>query len=247
MRSDEPSTSLTSDPASAGFFFACTTVTHLRPLRLTLTTPPDSLPVTLDEIKSQLNLDDAQTDDDPLISGFIRSAVGQAESFTGRVLITQTWTAFWDGWPRVASDFEPLGEGWHIGPETLLDSPGRQLLLPKPRLQSVVHVKTFDDSDVATVFAASNYFVDTASEPGRLVLRKSVSAPTITRTANGLEIQFKAGYGDNPGDVEQGIRDGILQLVAFMYENRGDCPPEKQAIMGSGAGAMWQPYAIMRL
>ena len=217
------------------------------PLRLTLTTPAASLPVTLDEVKHQLNIEDSDTDRDALISGFMRSATSQAEAYTGRVLITQTWTAFWDAWPTMPRDDEPLGEGWHIGPETLLDSPGRELFLPKPPLQSVVHVKTWDDNDASTTFAASNYFVDTASVPGRIVLRKSVSAPTITRTANGLEIQFVAGYGDNLADVEQSIRDGILAMVAFMYENRGDCPPEKQAVIGSGAAAMWQPFAIMRL
>ena len=218
---------------------------HL-PLRVTLTTAAAELPVTLDEVKAQLNLADDVIADDALVMGYARSATDQAETFTGRVLITQTWTAFWDAWPVVRRDDEPLGEGWHVGPDTLLDSPGRFLELPKPPLQSVVHVKTYDDSDVATTFAASNYFVDVASVPGRIALRKSVSAPTITRTANGLEIQFVAGYGDNFADVPQSIRDGILQLAAFLYENRGDCPPEKAAT-ASGAAVMWQPYAIMRL
>ena len=219
---------------------------HL-PLRTVLTTAPAELPVTLDEVKHQLEIDDADTARDALVMGFARTATGQAEAYTGRVLISQTWTAFWDVWPAVANADAPIWEGWREGPETLLDSPGRELALPKPPLQSVTHVKTYDDSDVATTFAASNYFQDTASVPGRIVLRKSVSAPTIGRTANGLEIQFVAGYGDNFADVPQSIRDGILQLSAFLYENRGDCPPEKQAVIGSGAAALWQPFAIMRL
>ena len=220
---------------------------HHQPLRLTLTTAPAELPVTLDQVKLQSNLDDTFVADDALIIGYARSATSQAELFTGRVLITQTWTAFYDAWPsRARLDDEPLGEGWHVGPETLLDSPGRFLELPKPPLQSVVHIKTYDDSDVATTFAASNYFVDTASVPGRIALRKSVAAPVTTRTANGLEIQFVAGYGDNFADVEQSIRDGILQMTAFLYENRGDCPPDKAAT-ASGAAVMWQPFALMRL
>ncbi len=221
-------------------------MTHFRPLRLTLTTAPASLPITLDEVKAQLNLDDALTADDPLVISYARAATEQAEAFTGRVLITQTWTAFYDYWPRVPTHREPLGEGWHRGPDTLLDSPGRELFLPRPPLQSIVHVKTYDDNDVATTFAASNYFVDVASVPGRLILRKSVAAPTINRTANGLEIQFVAGYGANYGDVPRSIRDGILQFAAFMYENRGDCPPEKAA-HASGAAVLWQSEAIMRL
>lgn len=220
---------------------------HHNPLRLTLTTAPALLPVTIDEVKHQLEIDDADTARDALVSGFMRTATDQAEAYTARVLITQTWTAFYDSWPTVPRDDEPLGEGWHIGPSTILDSPGRFLELPKPPLQSVVHIKAYDDSDAATTFAASNYFVDTASSPGRIALRKSVAAPSVTRTANGLEIQFVAGYGDNFADVPQPIRDGILALVAFMYENRGDCPPESQAIVGSGAAAMWQSSAIMRL
>ena len=70
--------------------------------------------------------------------------------------------------------------------------------------------------------------------------------PAITRAANGLEIQFVAGYGDDPHDVPEPIRLGLLQLVAGLNENRGDCPMG-ELVTASGAGDLWRPFRILQV
>lgn len=216
-----------------------------QPLRITQVTAPAQLPVTLGEAKEQLRIDTDDVVDEALLAGILVSATNLCELFTRRALITQTWDLFLDDWPAQRRRDEALWEGWREGAESVLLSSPNFVVLPKPPLQSVTHVKTYDDSDVATTFAATRYFVDAATEPGRLVLRVSQSAPTATRAANAIEIRFVAGYGNNFADVPQPLRDGILRLTAWAYENRGPCDEKTAALLG--VVDWWRPYQIMRL
>ncbi len=213
------------------------------PLRLTLVTPPAELPVALGEAKAHLRLDEDQTGEDALIMGHLRAAAAACEAFTARALITQTWTLQRDAWPGAPYD-ENLREGLHEGIEAR--GTARFLTLPKAPLQSVVHVKTFDENDAETVWPAANYIVDAASEPGRLVARTGQVFPTPARAANGIEVRFTAGYGSNPADVPQALRQGILHMAATLFEQRGDAAPDG-ALHGSGAAALWQPYRLVEL
>lgn len=213
------------------------------PLRLTLTAGPARLAVGLDEVKAQLRLDDDQTAEDALVMGHVRAAIAACERFTARALITQTWTLFRDHWPSAPGD-ESLREGWSEG--VLGEASARALFLPKPPLQAIVHVKTFDENDAESIWPAANYFADTASEPGRLVARSGIAFPAPGRAANGIEVRFVAGYGDDPGAVPEALRQGILQLAAFLFENRGDGRSET-ALARSGAAGLWQPHVVSRL
>ncbi len=193
------------------------------PLRLRRVQAPARLPVTLDEIKAQLRLEDDQTFEDALVMAAVRSATEQCELSTGRALITQTWTLFRDLWPAGAS-----------------------LPLPRAPLQAIVQVKTFAQDDIETIWPAENYTADTAGAPGRLVARGGRSFPTPGRAANGIAVQFIAGYGDDPADVPEALRQGILQMAAYGFENRGDDQAEK-GMTASGAAALWAPFRLPRL
>ena len=38
-----------------------------------------------------------------------------------------------------------------------------------------------------------------------------------------VKITFKSGYGNTLSNVPDSLREGLLQHIAAMYENRGDC------------------------
>ena len=213
------------------------------PLRLTLTAAPARLPVELGEVRAQLRLDDDQTIEDALVAGIVRAAVEACECFTGRALITQTWTLVRDRWPG-GSDDVPISEGLVEGPD--IQPSVRALMLPRPPLRSVTHVKTFDENDAESTWPPANYLVDTASQPGRLVARTGRAFPTPGRAANGIEVLFVAGQGDAPGDVPMALRHGLLQLAAHMFEHRGDGASDT-ALNASGAAALWQPFVVRGL
>lgn len=56
---------------------------------------------------------------------------------------------------------------------------------------------------------------------------------------NGIEIDFRAGYGATGVDVPDGLKRAILLLVAFWFEHRG-------AQGGSGSQSVW-PDGFERL
>ena len=61
--------------------------------------------------------------------------------------------------------------------------------------------------------------MDTASEPGRLVLSASGSWPTGLRPANAIEIEFVAGYGDASA-VPDALKQGMLLWIKLLYADR---------------------------
>ncbi len=219
----------------------------VEPLRLSLTTAPAKQPVTMDEIRAYLRLETDDIDEDPVIAALVVASTDHAEIYLGRALITQTFLWSMDRWPVKAGH---RGDQWWDGVRTgsmdSLYNAERSIDVPRPPLQSVTSITTYDDADVSSVFAASKYYVDTAGQPGRIVLRNSAETPAPTRVANGIETVYIAGYGDDYADVPESIRQGILRMATHLYEHRGECTIE-QARDISGAAALWSKYRILRL
>lgn len=184
-------------------------------MRLTLVTPPAVEPVTSQEVRAHLKSDD--TTDNGLLATYIAAARELVEKHINRAIILQEWRGFLDCWPLGET---PFVEGYSVGPA--FPNVARAIELPVGNLISITHVKTYDTADVATTYSAANYYADTSGPYGRLVLRDGAPTPPYTRTANGIEIQFKAGYSDKPANVPARVRLGIMQAAAYFYENRGD-------------------------
>lgn len=175
---------------------------------------PVAEPVSLAELKAYLKFDEDMVDDDAVLLANIIAMRRVAEDHLNRALITQTWRLSLDAAPGVEVD---LWEGVRDGAD--IPALSGSITLPRPPLQSVSSVTTYDDSDNGTVFASSNYYVDTEGTPGRVVLRTSASWPTIDRVANGLVIDYVAGYGDDWNSVPMEIRIGIIELVRHVFDD----------------------------
>ena len=215
------------------------------PLMLTLSAAPSTEPISTAEAKSHLRVD--VSDDDTLIGTIVASARRACEEHTNRALITQTWTMFMDFFPFTGAG-APLWEGTREAPETILGGQARYIEVPKPPLVSITSIKTYDDDDAASTFASSNYFVDTATEPGRVALRSGQSWPIPTRTINGVEVIFVAGYGDAGSNVPDDLLRGMYLLIGHMYENR------EHVVVGSSVSELpfsvqsfWDPKRIIDL
>jgi uncharacterized phiE125 gp8 family phage protein len=103
--------------------------------------------------------------------------------------------------------------------------------LPMPPLQSVSSIKYYDTSDVEYTIAPTEYFQDTKSEPGWVVLNDGKSWPTTTlRPANGVCLTFIAGYGAAGSDVPADIRQALLLMLNDFYEHRGDILPSTMSV-----------------
>ena len=158
-------------------------------------TAPSAEPVTLTEAKAQCRVD--ITTDDTLITSYIAAARRLCERIDWRAYMTQTLEVWLDAWP--ATDI---------------------LKIPRPPLQSVTSITYYDQSNVAATLSSASYFVDTVSEPGRVVLNYGYTWPsTILRETNGIAVRFVAGYA-SAGNVPQTIKQAILLVVGHWYENR---------------------------
>lgn len=179
-----------------------------------LVVAPASEPVSIDEMREHLRLD--TTVDDTYLSDLVMGAREYVEQEIRKALIEQTWALFLDAVPR----FDNLGWWDGIRDGAISMKSPRFIELPISPLVSVDHIKYYDDEDNATTWAVSNYFVDTSSTPGRVGLRTGGTWPVFTRPLNGLEIQYKAGYGSLSSDVPSSLRQSVKIIAADWYENR---------------------------
>ena len=70
--------------------------------------------------------------------------------------------------------------------------------------------------------------------------------PVLVRAphAGVLTVDFTAGYGDSPADIPTPLRQGVMLLLAHLYEYRASNPPPGFPMM---VDALIQPYRGMRL
>jgi uncharacterized phiE125 gp8 family phage protein len=178
-------------------------------------------PVSLAEAKSWLREDGA--DEDQLIQALIVSARLTLEAYTRRFFVTQSWRLVFDAWP-----------------ESLCATSA--LAIPFAPFQSVTTIRVFDANDSAQTVPAASYRAPAASEGGRVVFTSGPPAPG--RRADGVEIDFVAGYGALASQTPEPLRRAILMLVAHWREKRGD---ETDDALPMAVAQLAAPYRRERL
>ena len=200
----------------------------------TVSTEPTAEPLSLQEVKEYLRVEDST--DERIVQPLIIAARQFAENYMKRSLMQQTITLTIDA---LTDQEEYLHEGMRTAPD--LNYYKNYITLPRSPVQSVTSVKTFDDNDTATTFAATKYYVDTTREPARIVLRTGETFPTALRVANAIEVIYVVGYA-SAFAIPEPIRIGMLQHIAYMYEHRGDMYEAQSA--PSLMKSLYSPYVI---
>ncbi len=178
-------------------------------------------PVSLEDVKAHLRIDDDAGDD--WLGAAITAARIHVETTIRRVLIAQTWRIYRDDWPAtriVAIRVTPLIS---IDEVTVYDADGEPVTVPE-----------------------EDYEVDAVSAPARLVLKAGASAPG--RAVNGIEIDVTAGYGVSSVDVPGPLRQAVLATVAHWHEHRGAIGGEPGGgAVPAGVEALIAPYRLVTL
>ena len=181
---------------------------------LTIVTAATANPVSLTEFRDYARIDDNV--DTSLIFAIIGAATRFCEEYTNRSFVTQTLRLSLDG---IGEYDQQIQDGFYTGPfQTFYKN---FIEIPKPPLISVSSIKFFDDSDTESTWATSNYYIDNVSEPARVILRDGGAYPTDLRNANGIQVNYTAGYGAASA-VPEAIRVAIMQYGLNLYEHRGD-------------------------
>lgn len=175
-------------------------------------------PVTRSEIKTWLRLDEHEVSEDALLDSLIVRARRRFEEMTQRSCLVQTFDYYLD---------EPLNDLCPVE-------------IPKAPLVSVTSIKGFSSTEATdtggTAMSTSGYYVDTAREFGRVLPLSAFTYPTATREINGTIIRFTAGYSSGSSGVPDGVKTEIKQIVAALYEHRGD-EQEQVKILEAYGGA----------
>lgn len=168
-------------------------------MALHLVSGPAIEPVTVAEAKLHCKVD--VTTDDALIANLIVAARQYAETFTQRAFISQTWDLKLDAFPCGV------------------------LTLPMPPVQSVTSITYLDTAGDAQAWSTALYQTDLPSglfaAPARIAPAYGQSYPlTRSDVFNAVTVRFVCGYGASATAVPTMIREAVLLLVGWMYEQR---------------------------
>lgn len=169
-----------------------------------LVTASTGEPVTRTEAKLWLRLDEHEVAEDGLIDSLISMARQRLEESKQRSFLTQTFDQYEDA---------------------ALDD-GCPVRLERAPLVSVTSIKGYQSSEATdtggTAMSTSGFYVDTAHEFGRVMPLSAFTYPTATREINPVIIRFTAGYSTSSTGVPETVKAEVKQLVARLYEHRGD-------------------------
>lgn len=184
-----------------------------------LKTAPVTEPVSSTEAKLHLKID-SDTTDDNLITALITAAREAAENYIGRALISQTWEAYFNGFPD-------------------------EITLRPGNLSSITSITYIDGDGVTQTLSTSVYEADTYSNPGKACLKYSKSWPTVRDIQNSVCVTYVCGYGA-AANVPGAIKAAILLIIGHLYEHResvviGANPLE----LPQGACFLLDPYRLI--
>lgn len=151
--------------------------------------------VSLDDLKIVART--TTTKEDDLLAFYGAAATKEAEKQTGRPLLTQKFA-------DVLPAFPASGKGWRLINPPFVELVGLQYVLMDDTIIDVPPADFWVDK-------ASSLWPQVKAKPGR-------DWPSVGDLQEASVI-YKAGYGDQPGDVPENIRQWIMQRAntAFVY------------------------------
>ena len=165
-------------------------------MAIKVTTGPVLEPVTYNQMKDHLRI--YHNDEQALIEGYIKAARQYCEEAQNRAYIEQTILYTLDRWPSE-----------------------RRILLPRAPLLDVLSIEYTDAQGNVATLDPTTYTIDVDVEPGMVVLNTGETWPSVRLYPyNAIKIAYEAGYGDDPADVPETIKQAIKFIVAHFYENR---------------------------
>jgi uncharacterized phiE125 gp8 family phage protein len=157
-------------------------------------TQPDAEPVSVEDVKIAARID-AESFDDQMALLLIPAIRREAEHRLGRRLITQTVELVLDKFPDGEID----------------------LLLPS--VQSITSVKYLDSAGAEQTVINTDYSLDNATSPARVLLDIDARWPESYAVPNAVRVRYVVGYGDDDASVPANIRLWITAMVVQALDN----------------------------
>lgn len=167
-------------------------------------TAPEFEPITLAQARMAARADSDDTSEDTLFTGIIIPGVRQdCEQILQRSLMKQTWR------------------------RTLDEFPASCIELAWPNLLTVESVQYRDQAGDWQTLDTSDYEVDTAKVPGRVLRALNASWPLTYPFPGSVRVNYTAGYAVGNEAAQQaavpaGVKRWMLARIATAYEHRLD-------------------------
>ncbi|WP_193336171.1 head-tail connector protein [Devosia beringensis] len=179
-----------------------------------LVTPPEILPVSLEEAKLHLRVED--NDEDTLINALLRAAVSHLDGWTGvlgRCLVEQTWRL----------DFDTFG---------------RCMRLPLWPIIEIESITWRNEAGQVATIGDSNYALRSDERGAYVYWDRAYGSPSGLYESAAVSVQVKAGYSTTPAveadpeaeppveavpavsTVPAALKVAILLLVGTWFDNR---------------------------
>jgi uncharacterized phiE125 gp8 family phage protein len=161
-------------------------------MELRVVTGPSTEPVTTAYGKAHTRID--LSDEDTNFALYLKAARILFERLTGLQLMSAQYRLYLDTWES-------------------------ELLLPRPPLITLDHIKYYA-STVLTTLSSSTYYVDSYREPARVRLTEFPSVDTYSK----IEVTFTSGYASADA-VPELIKQAICLQAAYWFANRESDSP----------------------
>jgi uncharacterized phiE125 gp8 family phage protein len=152
-------------------------------------------------------------DDNDLLDSLIGAATTQAEVATRRQLMPATWRKTLDRFPGCL----PGDNAMHWADRYAID-------LEYAPIQSIDSVKYYDTDGVLQTMSASDYLLDSDSEPGRLLPAVGTSWPATEVRPNAVVIEYDSGYAA-ASDIPKQLPAAIKLAAGHLYRHREEDAP----------------------
>lgn len=155
-------------------------------------------PLTLPTVKSHLKIDLTDASQDTYLNLLIDTATAFGEKYTKRTFINTGFTTFRD-------DFN--------------DS----LELRRSKVSAIASIK-YLVAGVLTTLSTDIYDFTDVTSFSEIFLKLNQIFPTdVDQVPQAVEIIFTAGYGATEANVPADVKMALLNHIADLYSNRGDC------------------------
>ena len=162
-----------------------------------LLTDSVGLALTTTEVNAHLKTNYTDIATDVYMSLLVKTVQKVAEKYTGRDFLTKTWLCLANGW----TDY---------------------IQLRRSPLQSITSITYINKDEVTQTLDSSKFDILERTEYSSIVFNSNMDYPTLSDKPQPITIEFLDGYGTE-ADIPQDLKLAMLQHLAMLWENRGDC------------------------
>lgn len=168
----------------------------------TILTPNADLPITLEDAKSDLRMDEL-SHEDAVITAKVMACTSDIEKEYGLAILTQTVKEYWSAFPCSNSD---------------------PILLRINPVQQIDSIHYIDQNGLTQTWDTDQWTSGSYDKTTFIIPLPGYSWPSTWALPNAVIVTYVAGFGDSPSSVPTDISQAIKYKLADMFEVRTDSP-----------------------